>query len=235
MENYDYDKEIQEVIEHTEVLRPPRRRLSTFGTTNIYYYLVTEPVYAELTGTFRETVVREGRVIAERPRIVTPRYLVNLFEGFEHGRQYAEYILRRYGPSEPGLLYRYKNEPKEMTIVSSELEAVVQRLSEKIDKEGDPLAAIIKGVDKMWDVSVMKFIHDLTRSSLPGNIMDLGGKGLLDIDSAGIPREARLRIEELFEQVRRGEVEPSELKLELDRWGLFEEYEDRFFTLFRKR
>ena len=35
-------------------------------------------------------------------------------------------------------------------------------------------------------------------------------------------------------QKRRHELEPNELKKELDRWGLFEEYEDRFFTLFKK-
>ena len=46
--------------------------------------------------------------------------------------------------------------------------------------------------------------------------------------------DARLRIEELFKQVKRGETDPSMLKRELDRWGtLFHEYEDRFTSLFR--
>ena len=35
--------------------------------------------------------------------------------------------------------------------------------------------------------------------------------------------------------VRNGELEGSELKSELDRWGLFAEYEDRFLDLFRRR
>jgi len=30
-------------------------------------------------------------------------------------------------------------------------------------------------------------------------------------------------------------VKPYELKAELDRWGLFEEYEDRFLTIFKKK
>ncbi|HJX70071.1 MAG TPA: hypothetical protein VJ441_03145, partial [Dehalococcoidia bacterium] len=78
------EERIQYAIEHTEVVRPPRQDLATFGITNVYYYLVTEPVYAELLGKAEETVVREGRVIAERPKIVTPYYLLNLFDGFEH-------------------------------------------------------------------------------------------------------------------------------------------------------
>ena len=39
---------------------------------------------------------------------------------------------------------------------------------------------------------------------------------------------------QLFRKVSRGECEPHELKDELSRWGLFEEYEDRFFALFGK-
>lgn len=229
------NKEIEYAIKHTEVLRPPQQRLATFGTTNIYYYLVTEPVYQGLIGSVKETVVREGKVIAERPRIITPFYLVNFFEGFEHGKQYAEYVWRTHGANEPGLLYRYKNEPGEVNIVSSELETVVHKLNEKVDQGGDTLAAIIKGVDQLWDICLMKFVYDLTRSSLPGNVMEMRRRGLLEMDARGVPREARERIEGLFTLVRSGEVEPAELKAELDRWGIFGEYEDRFFALFGKR
>lgn len=229
------EEKIKYAIEHTEVIRPPKQSLATFGTSNLYYYLLTEPLYSEVMGTVSETVVREGKVVAERPKIVTPSYLINLFEGFEHGREYAEFILREYGPHEPGLLYRYKNELKETTIVADPLEAVVHKLNEKLDKEREQLATIIRGVDELWDVSLMKFIHDLTRASVHSNVLELGRKGLLDIDRAGIPRDAREGIEELFDRVERGEAEPYELETELERWGLFEEYEDRFFSLFRKR
>ena len=54
------------------------------------------------------------------------------------------------------------------------------------------------------------------------------------MDAAGVPFDARVRIDELFEKVMKGESEPGDLKDELDRWGLFEEYEDRFFSIFRK-
>ena len=75
------DEKIREAVKRTEILRAPKQSLSTFGTTNIYYYLVTEPVYSELVKNVTETVIREGRVIAEKPRIVTPYYLSRL-EGF---------------------------------------------------------------------------------------------------------------------------------------------------------
>ncbi len=228
------DDRIKYAVEHTEILRPPKQSLATFGISNIYYYLVTEPAYSEVVKDVTETVVREGRVIAERPRVVTPYYLSQL-EGFSpEARRYFDMLLKAHGPNVAGLFYTYKNEPKELNIVSDNLLSVVNKLNAEIDKRGDPLASIIKGEDELWDVSLMKFIYEMTRSSLRTNLMQLGSRGLLDIDSSGIPADARVRIEGFFREVSRGDREPRELKEELDRWGLFDEYEDRFFTLFKK-
>ena len=226
---------IEHAARHTEILRHPRQHLSTFGVTNIYYYLVTEPTYSELVSDINETVIREGRVIAERPRIVTPYYLSRL-EGFSsEARRYFEMLLGTHGANVPGLFYTYKNESKGLNIVSENWPAVVAKLNDEIDKKGDPLASIIKGQDDLWDVSLLKFIHEITRSSLRNNISQLGARGLLGIDSSGIPVDARLQIEELFGQVARGECSPYELERELNRWGMFEEYQDRFLSLFKKR
>ncbi len=225
---------IEHAARHTEILRHPRQHLSTFGVTNIYYYMVTEPTYSELVSDINETVIREGRVIAERPRIVTPYYLSRL-EGFSsEARRYFEMLLSTHGANVPGLFYTYKNESKGLNIVSENWPAVVAKLNDEIDKKGDPLASIIKGQDDLWDVSLLKFIHEITRSSLRNNISQLGARGLLDMDSSGIPVDARLQIEELFGQVARGECRPYELERELNRWGMFEEYQDRFLSLFKK-
>ena len=231
----DIDEErISEAVRRTEILRLPKRSLATFGATNIYYYLVTEPAYSELVKSSNETVIREGRVVAERPRIVTPYYLSHL-EGFSpDAKRYLDMLIKTHGPSVPGLLYSYKNEPKELTIVSDNLLSVIAKLNQDIDKSGNPLTSIIKGLDELWDVSLLKFIYELTRSSLPDNLLQLGSRGLLNIDSRGIPADARARIEELFSMAYKGEMEPRQLKDELDRWGVFEEYEDRFFAIFKK-
>jgi len=229
------DERIHYVVENTEVLRPPKQSLATFGTSVIYYYLLTKPYYSSLVSQGQEeTVVREGRVIAQRPQIVTPYYLLNLFQGFEHGREFAQYIIGKYGPHEPGLLYQYKNEPHSVNIVGSSLEELARELIARLDKEGSPLTAVIKGVDEMWDVSLLKFIYDLTRNSALENICELERQGLLEMEGT-VPRAARKRIEELFNAVKSGQCQPYELKQELDRWGLFEEYQDRFFSLFTRR
>ena len=228
------DERIREAVRHTEILRLPRQTLATFGTTNIYYYLVTEPAYSELVEGGTETVVREGRVIAERPRIVTPYYLSHL-EGFgQDARKYFDMLIRAYGANAPGMFYTYKNEPLKLNIVADNLLSVVSKINAEIDQRGDPLGSIIKGEDEFWDVSLMKFIYEMTRSSLQNNLFQMENRGLLDIDAGGVPADARMRIEELFREVSRGEREPKELKEELDRWDLFGQYEDRFFTLFKR-
>ncbi|MBI4285615.1 MAG: hypothetical protein HY670_06920 [Chloroflexi bacterium] len=229
------DDRIMEAVKHTEILRLPKQSLATFGTTNVYYYLLTEPSYTELVGKVDEVVIREGRVIAERPKVVTPYYLTNM-EGFSpDARRYLDMLVRMHGTSVPGVLYSYRNEPKELNIVSDTMESVVDRLNADIERRGDPLACIIKGEDELWDVSLMKFIFELTRGSLYENLWQMSARGLLEIDTHGIPRDARLRIDQLFARAERGDCEPRVLKEELDRWNVFEEYQDRFFRIFKKK
>jgi hypothetical protein len=228
------DERIAHAVRNTEILRAPRQTLATFGTTNIYYYLLTEPAYSELIGNYHETVIREGRVVAERPKIVTPYYLSRL-EGFsKDARRYFEMLVETQGAHAPGIIYTYRNESREFNIVSDNLLAVADKLKTDIERRGDPLASIIKGEDELWDVSLMKFIYEMTSSSLHNNLSEMGSLGLLKMDSRGVPADARVRIEELFSRAARGDADPSELKKELDQWNLFAEYEDRFLNLFRK-
>ncbi len=228
----DADNEkIEYAARHTEILRHPRQHLATFGITNVYYYIVTEPIYKEIVSDVSETVIREGRVIAERPKIVTPYYLTQL-EGFSYdARKYFEMLMRMHGPDVPGLFYTYKNEPKGLNIVSDNWQVVVGKLNEEIDKKGDPLASIIKGQDELWDVSLLKFIYEITTRSMPENIAQLGSRGMLGMSHGGVPVGARQKIEEMFQQVAMGEIKAYELERELNHWGVFEEYQDRFFTL----
>lgn len=229
----EIDERIRYAVERTKIFRPPEQALATFGLTTIQYYLLTEPVYSELLGEGGETVVREGKVIAEKPKLVTPYYLLNLFEGFDHGREFAEYMLKQCGPHEAGMLYRYRNEPQGMNILSSPIESVAENIKNKIDGEHNTLAAIILGVDELWDISLMKFIHDITTSSLRRNMMEMGSRRMLEMNSKGVPRFATEAIEHLFREARWDRSKRGELERELKRWGLFEEYEDRFLDLFR--
>jgi hypothetical protein len=227
------DEKIRNAVRNTRIVRAPKQTLATFGTTNVYYYLVAEATYSELIDS-TETVIREGRVVAERPKIVTPSYLSRV-QGFSpEARKYFEMLIKEYDPNSPGLFYAYRNEPKELNVVSDNVVSVIEKLNTEIDQKGDPLTSIIKGEDMLWDVSILKFIYEITSRSLGENVRQLNRQGLLRVDSSGVPADARLRIEALFKIVEKGELEPSELKAELDRWNVFEEYQDRFFSIFKR-
>jgi len=236
MDEREREARLDYAIRHTRVVRPPRQALATFGTTIVRYHLVCEPVYAELDVPCKqeETVVRDGTVRAERPQVVTPSYLSRL-EGFgENAQRYLEQVVKEHGPHAPGLLYTYKNEFSGTSIVSGAVREVAGNIGSRLDREDRRLEAVIRGVDELWDVSLLKFIFDLTTTSARTNVSELHAKGLLET-RGGVPQEARRRIEQMLEDARRGDVDPAAVHRELERWGLFEEYQDRFLRLFRRR
>ncbi len=229
------ERRISRAIQLTRVVRPPKQHLATFGITNLRYYVVTEPSYTDLVPGGEEAVIREGQVVSQRPAIVTPTYMLNM-EGFgDDARNYLERLMRRFGPNSPGLLYQYRNEPGSMDIVGGQVSAVAQRIADDLDKRGQDLAAVILGIDDLWDVSLFKFIYDHTAASLASNVGEIQARGLLDPDpETEIPRGVVQRIEELFRQAEGG-LDPKQLHRELVRWGLFDQYQDRFLNLFRRR
>jgi len=229
------EERIAAALAETRAVRPPQQHLATFGVTNLRYFLVTHPSYEQIAPHGPETVIREGTVIAKRPEVVTPTYMMNL-DGFgEEARRSMEILAMNYGPNSPGLLYAYRNEATGLNIVSGEPDGVADRIKGDLNGKGDSLAVVIRGADDLWDVSLLKFIYEYTAESVAGNVGDLAGRGLLDPDPVhGVPRAGVERVESLFSQVKAGNLDPSVLKQELDRWGLFQRYEDRFLSLFRR-
>ena len=234
-ERDDNYRRIMDVVARTEVIKAPQQHLHTFGITNLRYYVVTEPSYAELVSGPTESVIREGNVTAERPAVVTPTYMAHL-KGFgDEARGYLDSVAQQYGPNAPGLLYHYRNAPGDMSIVEGSGIAVAHRISSSLSQDGNNLSAVILGVDELWDLSLLKFIFDYTLASLAGNIQELQGGGLLEPEPyLGVPRAAIQRINALFSEVEQG-ADSSLLKRELDRWELFDYYQDRFLRLFRKK
>jgi hypothetical protein len=232
-----------------EILRRPKQLISTFGSSVIHYYVLTEPVYSEFTKDNLETVVREGKVSWYQPKLLTPGYIFRI-EGFSKEAKNAFETLASQYPDLAGILYKFKvnKELDEMNFVSGPLLNVAENINNEIeiDKKGDSLCTVIKGVAGLWDVSLSKFILDMmARSVYSAQIPDFTRRGFVGVnqigqaiiskDRYGIPVAAREEIERLFRLVEKGELEPVKLKEELDNWGLFEHYQDRFFNLFKKR
>jgi hypothetical protein len=223
-------------LEQTYVVRYPKQNLATFGTTQIQYYVVTSPVYADSVPGDKEGVIRKGRVIAERPAIVTPYYALNV-EGFsEDAYDYLQFLADRLGANSPGILYQYRNESDNLEIVGGEPAEIAHKISDDLDGRSENLAVVMVGVDELWDVALLKFMYEFTASSATFHVDEMMGRGLLDPNPSvgGLPTAAVQRIESMFRDVERGRS-PEDLKHELDQWGAFEYYEDRFLNIFRGR
>jgi len=218
-------------IAHTEVVLPPRKRLETFGSTTIDYHLITEKMDA-----VHEVRIREGRIHAERPVVLTPAYVERMMlEGFgEEAKDYFDW-LRDHMPDLAFLKYGFtfrKQERKEST-VHENLDVVTARIKALVEEQDEPLAAVIKGVDDAWEICLLKFVTDTIRQSVPNHIHDLKKRKLLE-NIEGIPRAVREDIERDFLAVGSDASRMKVLGAKLRHYGIFESYEDRFYELVRR-
>lgn len=223
-------------IEKTWIVRFPRQSLATFGSTNISYYVVTEPIYQELSEDKQEGVIRVGKVIAERPAVITPGYAMHL-QGFsKEAYEYMEHLSIQFGANSPGILYQYRNQAEKMDIVSGQPSDIAYRISDDLEARKENLSVVMVGVDEFWDVALLKFIYEFTSSSASQNMQEFQSRGLLDPQpkQGGVPKAAVQKVEQMFREVESGAGNPDILKQELERWGLFNYYEDRFLAMFRR-
>jgi hypothetical protein len=164
-------------IENTRVLFEPQQHIQTFGNTSFRFYLITEPMDSA-----SEVRVRDGRIHAQRPQIITPGNLSELMlEGFgEKAREFADWM--EHHPERLAIL-KYGFQFRKTDVVENTLQCSVDEAVERIHKSAkfteEPLNAIIHGVDDAWEVCLLKFTVDLIQKSAPGNMGDFRRRGLL--------------------------------------------------------
>ena len=242
----DKSRRIKEALEETEIMKKPDKLISSSGSTKMHYYVLTEPVYLEaFPEEGPETRIREGWISWEKPKLLTPDYIMNM-EGFSEEAKKAMNLLASENPDMAGLLYKmnYKKEVGDTRTISRSIKEVAEMIADDFDESSDLINVIIKGVDDLWDVSLMKFVQKfIIKSATENQMPDYKAKGHLSHNKKGqtvvtrnlkgLPQAANEEIEEMFHKVKKGDLDPSELKKELDRWGVYKQYEDRFLDLFR--
>src|SRR5689334_5668513 len=175
-----------EALRRTRILKPPKHAIATFGTTTMRYVLLSfvpdQPDYCRL---------REGEVTAQRPKILTPEFWKNRFEGFgEASEAYREEIERTYGDALKGLEYSFRNDLKTTSLEHATLPEVADRTQKAMETEDAPRTALLEGPDAQWSLSVMKFIVDMSLRSFPSNIKELDERGLFNPEKR---RETQVR------------------------------------------
>ena len=220
------------VMKNTKILLTPKNTLSTYNQTKVRYYIVIEPVYEdsfELKS--EESVIRHGVVTAQNPKVITSDFIYRMSGFGDEAKSFLKELNRVLGKNEPALLYNYKNESTDLEIVSGNPDEVSNRIKSRL-QSSKANHAVIRGVNSLWDVSLLKFIFDYTKSSSQNNFNELNQSGLLEIKD-GVPISERKRIEELISLAKKGKVRPEDVHKELNDWGLFEEYQDQFFSIMK--
>ncbi|MFP4681549.1 MAG: PAC2 family protein [Chitinispirillaceae bacterium] len=116
---------------------------------------------------------------------------------------------------------------------------VLNLLEELLDCSID-LEGLKKGVKRMEEQ--FEIIESRVREHFPQMLADEKQEDEVDVEELignvpsqpedDIPREARMNIEKLFREAAQDRSRAVELKEELDRWGLFRRFENRFLDLF---
>jgi len=207
-------------VNNTEIPLMPVRRLETFGATIIHYHMLSEPM-----DTVRQTRIREGRIQAYQPQILTPASFANaILEGFgPEAEAYVNWL--RYG-------FHIRKEEIREHLVHESIETVKSQVVEQARKSPHPMTAVVAGVDHPWEVSLIKLMADVIRYSAPGNVRDLARRKLFD-DDGGLPRAVREELDRDFFAASRDPRLIKPLARKLRQYGVFEEYQDRFFSLVR--
>ena len=154
----------------------PKRRLETFGNTLVNYHLVSE--LPDWPGKVR---VREGRLEAHPPLVITPTAANLTAEGFsEAAKEYLEF-LRQHDVTLRILKYGYhlKSDNFSEQILTESLATVTERVKAAVVESGDKFAAVMQGEDEPWDVALVELWMREVRRSADGNIRELQEQGKL--------------------------------------------------------
>ncbi|MFO7820747.1 MAG: hypothetical protein R6V56_01615 [Lentisphaeria bacterium] len=224
-------EEIEYASALTEIVHSPRNKLETFGATVVEYHVVTE-----LMDSVSKVRIRQGRFHVERPRLITPTFYANqLAENFgEEAREYAD----QFSTSEEGMRIlqyglKFRKEEHNQQVVPGNLKEVADQIAEDLKQNEENFAGVIIGVDDLWEVSLVRFGIELIGASAPKNIRDLSQRGLMEGTANDVPVFVREEIESDFQNAGANRDRIHALGNKLRKYGLLEEYEDRFYGLVR--
>jgi hypothetical protein len=169
-------QDFEYAMENTHVVVTPPQIIETFGTTRFRFIVVTE-----LLDEAHRVKVRQGRMEAERPRIMAPHHLHRMMlEGFGEAAQEFAGWLESHADMVKILRYGFTCRKTELAedFINQPLEAAVDKL-EKETRAAEEPTALITGVDEAWELCLLKFTADLIKRSAGENVGEWQRRGLL--------------------------------------------------------
>jgi hypothetical protein len=168
---------IQYAMETAQLLHEPDRRIDTFGTTRFKFTMLSEPM-----DTVGQVRIRQGEMEAQKPQIIRPERMGEVeLEGFhEKAGEFLDWL--REQKLEPVFFqygFMFKRGRVTAELVHEPIEAVRERIKDEVRRSGDPMLAVMEGVDDAWEVCLLKFAIDMIGKSSEINTFDFKRRGLL--------------------------------------------------------
>jgi hypothetical protein len=125
--------------------------------------------------------IREGRLEAHQPLVITPSFSEIETEGFsDEAKEYLKFLreneqnlrILQYG-------FHLKSDKFSESIVTDSIENVTQRVLDEVQEKDCSFSAVLQGVDDPWDVALVELWRREVDKSAQLNINELHSKGKL--------------------------------------------------------
>ncbi len=215
------EKDLIRALRLTKIIRRPVQKIFTFWDTEFEYTIVSAGEQG--------SVLRHGKLVCQKPVIITPETLRENFSGFSpealklFERDHPELFQRLRGMG-----YQVTNSLRQREEYSLEVDVLLERVRSQMPAE-NPQLALLLTPDDLWMFGILKLTAEVIRKSAPGNYRDFDERGYFRTEE----ERQREEIEILFAEARENPNYIKELGDTLQRYGLFEQYEDRFFSLLK--
>lgn len=168
---------LQASFETTQIVRERKYSLFTFGITKLPYFFIARSQIDS-----HDSLVREGKVIVEKPQIIIPGNNP-LFEGFEFqdGMSFNEseipQVLLTRRIKLPSL--RYINKESSISVDSIGVDEKINQICNKLESKPDTVTGVIHGEDKFYPFPLLIYVGAMILRSSGDNLKEMLEKGWL--------------------------------------------------------
>jgi proteasome assembly chaperone (PAC2) family protein len=113
----------------------------------------------------------------------------------------------------------------------SVLEVLTEMLGIQIDLA--EIDGLVRRTEESLTESIAQIMDEIGHLVIRPREAEEPGEEVWAEEKGQVPEAVRQEIEQLFDEVKKDKTKASDLKAELDRWDIFDQYEDRFLDLFR--
>lgn len=213
-------EKINRAIHLTNIFRRPERKIFTFGDTNFFYFILS---FLE-----NRLILRKGNLKCYKPTIISSESLLDMFKGFSADAvQFAEKQFSTPLSRLKVLGYQFKNEFLSEDYYNLSLEQLLDNITDNTPDEELKSTAILSSPNDIWNISLVKVAFEIIIHSANDNFQDLADRGYFTTSE----QRQKQEIETLFAECEHNKSYIKELGKKLQEYGLFSEYEERFFRL----